>query len=204
MPTPAELEITLDFDAAERSAGRVRDMLHELRRRYDLSAFEYTKRIRIAPLEIPHSHPVITLSTWVRDELGLLSAYLHEQMHWYLTWYAHSHPPRWRELYEQLRQRYPDVPAGTPEGAPDDFSVYLHLVVNWLEVEVTAQFADRHRVIEHVRALPFYRWMYRRVIEDRESLAGLYRQQGLIPVRSAAAMSPDDLRLAALATEAPT
>src|SRR5947209_14112195 len=97
-------------------------MLVDLRGRFDLSQFEYTRRIRIAPTEIPHSHPTLTLNTWVQDDLGLLSTYLHEQMHWYVTWYSHVHSPQWSKLLEVLRARYPAVPVGTAEGAPDAFS----------------------------------------------------------------------------------
>jgi len=195
-----DLEITLDLDAVQRSADHVRDMLVDLRRRFDLAPFEYTKRVRIAPLEISHSHPTLTLNTWVRDELGLLSTYLHEQMHWYLTWYSHAHPLRWRDVFQALHDRYPKVP---PDAAPDEASIYLHLVVNWLEIEATAQFMDRDRVAEHARALPFYRWIYRTVIEDWTPLADLYNDRGLHPLRPATDMSADELRKAALATEAP-
>ena len=178
-------------------------MLVDLRGRFDLSQFEYTRRIRIAPTEIPHSHPTLTLNTWVQDDLGLLSTYLHEQMHWYVTWYSHVHSPQWSKLLEVLRARYPAVPVGTAEGAPDAFSCYLHLIVNWLEIDAAARFLERDRVIAHVGALAFYRWMYRTVIEDWEPLATLYRERGLIPVRYATDMSSDDLRTAALYEEAP-
>lgn len=167
MPSFGDLEITLDLHTARRSADHLRDMLIDLRRRFDLAPFEYTKRVRIAPLEIPHSHPMLTLNTWVHNELGLLSAYLHERMHWYLTWYSHAHPLRWRDLFRALHDRHPEVP---PDAAPDEFSIYLHLVVNWLEIETTSQFMDRDRVVKHARALPFYRWIYRTVIEDGRRL----------------------------------
>jgi len=105
MSTLGDLEITLDLETVRRSAERVRDMLTGLRRRFDLSGFEYSTRVRIAPLEIPHSHPVITLNTFASDELGVLSTYLHEQMHWYVTWYGHTHTAFWHELMAALRER---------------------------------------------------------------------------------------------------
>lgn len=196
-----DLEIILDLATAQRSAERVRDMLLDLRRRFDLSPFEYSKHIRIAPTEIPHSHPKITLNTWVGDDLALLSTYLHEQMHWYVTWYSHAHVPEWHEVFRRLREQYPRVPIGGADGAQDE--LYLHLVVNWLEVEATGQFVNRQQVLQHVRALPFYRWAYQTVIDDWQLLGALYADQGLLPFRYAACMSPEDLRLAALATEAP-
>src|SRR5215813_10161221 len=144
-----DLEITLDLDAVQRSADHVRDMLVDLRRRFDLAPFEYTKRVRIAPLEISHSHPTLTLNTFVSDELSLLSTYLHEQMHWYLTWYSRAHTAQWQELLRCLREKYPEVPDSTSGGAHDDFSTYLHLIVNWLEIDATSCFVAREQVITH-------------------------------------------------------
>src|SRR5262249_27502590 len=73
------LDIELDFTTVQRAAERVRTMLLDPRTRYDLARFEYCRAVRIAPTEIPHSH----LNTLGRDETGLLTTYLHEQMHWY-------------------------------------------------------------------------------------------------------------------------
>lgn len=203
MPTEDRLDITLDFVAVQQSAERVRSMLLDLRERFDLSSFEYAKQVRIAPIEIPHSHPIITLNTWVRDDLGLLLTYLHEQMHWYVTWYSHVHSLNWRKLMGRLREQYPNVPVGGSDGGKDEFSSYLHLVVNWLEIKVTAQSQGHDRVVERVRELPFYRWIYQTVIDDWQALATLYRDHGLVPMRLATNMSHEDFRVAALKDEAP-
>jgi hypothetical protein len=202
MPQPDDLQITLDFSTVQRNAERVRAMLLDARARFGLARFEYCKQVRIAPTEIPYSHPQITLNTWVRDDLGLLSMVLHEQMHWYVTWYSHAHAPQWRQLFERLRERYPSVPVADAGGGNDEFSTYLHLLVNWLEIEAVSQFIERDRMLSHVRALHFYRWIYQTVIDDWETLGALYREQGLLPMRLATEMSADDLKLAALTDEA--
>jgi len=202
MSPDQNLEIQLDFTRVQHSAERVRTMLVELRRRFDLTPFEFCKRVRIAPTEIPHSHPRVTLNTWVRDDVGLLSTYMHEQLHWYATWFSHAHNAQWVEILNRLRQRYPTAPIGGADGARDKYSTYLHLVVNWLEVDVTAWFVDRGEVERHARSLPFYRWCYETVITDRLPLAGLYEEQGLLPLRHAGDMSPADQELTALETEA--
>lgn len=199
-----DLEITIDLAAAQRGAERVRAMLLDLRTRFDLAPFEYCRQIRIAPTEIPYSHPRITLNSWVHDDLGLLSMYLHEQMHWYVTWYSHLHAPQWRQLLARLRERYPEPPPAEAGGANDAYSTWLHLIVNWLEVEAVSRVVDRTRVENHVRSLPFYRWIYRTVIEDHEALGALYRQHGLLPIRPATEMSKDDLELAGRVDEAPS
>lgn len=200
---PTDLDIKLDFDSVQRAAERVREMLVDLRKRHDLTRFEYARQVRIAPTEIPHSHPVLTLNTWINDELTLLTTYLHEQMHWYVTWYSHARVPEWQELFRLLRARYPAVPVGGVDGAQDEFSTYLHLIVNWLEIEATSQFFERERVAAHVGALPFYRWPYKTVIDEWEPLGALYTDQRLMPLRFATEMSAEDLGLAALMDEAP-
>jgi hypothetical protein len=126
---------------------------------------------------------------------------LHEQMHWYVTWYSHARAPQWRSLFEQLRERYPSVPTAEAGGANDEFSTYLHLLVNWLEIEAVSQFIERDRVLSHVGALHFYRCIYQTVIDDWEALGALYREQDLLPIRLATEMSVDDLKLAALVDE---
>jgi hypothetical protein len=191
-----DLDIEIDLAPVQRAAGRVRDMLAGLRRRYDLAPFEYTRQVRIAPTEIPHSHPVLTLNSFVRDEVALLSTYLHEQMHWYLTWFSKSHPSDWEALFARLRARYPQVPAAADGGAHDEFSTYLHLPVNWCEVEAASRFVGRETIVQHVAGLPFYRWNYRTVLDDWDELGALYREIGVVPIRHATEMSADDLALA--------
>jgi hypothetical protein len=200
---PDDLEIDIDLTTAQRGAERVRDMLRSLRQRFDLRPFEYSKQVRVAPTEIPYSHPRITLGTFVRDDLGLLSMFLHEQMHWYVTWYSHAHVREWQLIFARLHEQYPHVPTGEAGGAQDDFSTYLHLLVNWLEVEAVSRFIDRSQVVQHVRALPFYRWIYQTVIEDWEQLGALCREFGLLPIHHATEMSIDDLTLAARMDESP-
>jgi hypothetical protein len=194
--------IEIDLSAARQSAERVRAMLIRLRQRLDLSPFEYCKEVRISPTEIPFSHPRITLNSFVFSELGLAAMYLHEQMHWYASWFSHSHASPWRQLFGRLRGRYPSVPAIEAGGAQDESSTYLHLMVNWLELEAVSRFFPREQVERHLRALPFYQWIYQTVIAEQESLGSLYRELGLSPIRAATEMSTDDLKLAARPDEA--
>ena len=84
-PSRDGFRIDVDLDHARREADRVRDMLQALRRRHDLSRYEYTRIVRIVPGGDTFSHPILTLGNRFADnEDLLLSTYLHEQMHWYL------------------------------------------------------------------------------------------------------------------------
>jgi hypothetical protein len=113
-----------------------------------------------------------------------------------------AHSPQWEELMQGLRERYPTVPLGGSDGGSDAYASYLHLIVNWCEIDVASHFVERDRVVTRVRELPFYRWIYQTVIDECPALAALYADHGLIPIRSATSMSEEDLRLAALADEA--
>jgi hypothetical protein len=193
MRTAAEI----DLAKARRDAEGIRDMLDRLRARHDLARFEYTTRLRIAPGEVPHSHPVLTLNTRLRDEDGLLSAYLHEQMHWYVTWFAQARAAAWRAIETALGPREAGLPVGFPEGAGDLASSRLHLVVNWLEVEALSVFLGQERARAIAAANFVYSGITRIVLADWDALGELYRRHGLAPIRTADALDLADLALAA-------
>ncbi len=195
--------ITIDLSRAQKSAENVRNILVNLRASYDLGRYEYTKRVRIAPNEIAHSHPILTLNTSLRAENQILCTYLHEQMHWYATWYSHANASGWREIWSVIKQRFPSVPIGFPHGANDEPSSYLHIIINYLEIEVACDMLGPE-VARKLAAENFiYRGIYKIVLHDWEPLTALYRSHGLIPIRPATEMSEQDLKLAGLMDEAP-
>ena len=113
----AKLEIALKQGTPDEA--RTRDQLLRLLATYDLSPWIYTKSIMIDERAIPFSHPVLTLhARHVKDDDLLLSTFVHEQFHWFLT--------ERREATEQaiadLRKLFPTVPAGGTAGAPDEYS----------------------------------------------------------------------------------
>jgi hypothetical protein len=197
-------DIAIDLTEAQQASERVRTMLLKLSSDYDLSPYAYTRRVRIAPGEIAHSHPVLTLNTMIREETALLSLYLHEQMHWYVTWYSYARPDGWSATWADLSARYPNVPAVFPEGAHTAQSSYLHLIVNWLEVEAAAQFLGRPKSIALAQKNFVYSGLYRIVLADWDALTELYRRHALAPICPATAMTADDLVIGARMDEAPT
>jgi hypothetical protein len=56
---PNNFTIEIDLVAVRKAAEDVRDRLTQIRRQLDLTTYEYTRRVRIAPTEIPHSHPEV-------------------------------------------------------------------------------------------------------------------------------------------------
>jgi hypothetical protein len=190
-------DIEIDLTETLRSVELVRGLLRGLRTKHDLARFEYATRVRIAPGEVPHSHPVLTLNTRLREEDALLCTYLHEQMHWYVTWYSHARREGWRAIRAELERRYPAVPVAFPEGAHSNASSYLHLVVNWLEVEAASAFLGREVAVGVASANFVYSGIYRIVLNDWDRLATLYGGHGLVPIRTVEAMTEHDLALAA-------
>lgn len=201
MPFPAD-NVEIDLTEARRAAEQVRGLLDKLRSEHDLRPFEYTTRVRIAPGEVPHSHPVLTLNTMLRAEHALLSTYLHEQMHWYVTWYSYAHTERWHVVRRELEARYPAIPTVFPEGAHTAASSYLHLIVNWLEIEATSALLGREAAVEVASGNFVYSGIYKIVLAEWDGLSQLYREHGLFPMRTAIAMTEQDLVLAARLDEA--
>jgi hypothetical protein len=192
-PNRVGFDIDIDLDFARREGERVRDMLVALRRRHDLSRFEYTSTVRVMPGGETFSHPVLTLGNrFAETEDLLLSTYLHEQMHWYL-WYLDT-PERdpVAPFFDELVKRYPDAPTELPDGARSYDSTYLHLVINWLEVAATSEIIGRNRACAIAGAQRSYRWIYRTVLRDWDMLGELYERHGLVPIRPAAALRKEN------------
>jgi len=125
-------------------------------------------------------------------------------MHWYLTWYSHARHDGWKDIWAALLARYPTVPVQFPEGAHTVQSSYLHLIVNWLEIEASAQILGRVKAVEIAGNNFVYSGLYRIVLADWNALAELYRANALAPIYPATRMTTDDLAIAALMDEATT
>jgi hypothetical protein len=189
--------IDVDLDHARREAERVRDMLRALRRRHDLSRFEYTRIVRIVPGGDTFSHPMLTLGNrFAENEDTLLSTYLHEQMHWYLWYLGTPERDPVAPFFDELVRRYPEAPTELPDGARNYESTYLHLVINWLEVAATAEFVGRHRAVAVAEVQRSYRWIYRTVLRDWDALQELYERHGLVPIRSAQDLMAENAKAA--------
>ncbi|MCK1514737.1 hypothetical protein IVB22_19660 [Bradyrhizobium sp. 190] len=93
-------------------------------------------------------------------------------MHWYTERLGCAGPES--SLIGELKRRYPAAPVGFPEGANDEYSTYLHLLVNWLEIEAASQFLTHERAEETARRKHYYRWIYRTVLDDWSELEELF------------------------------
>lgn len=86
---------------------QTRDQLQRLLKTYDLSSWTWTRKVLIDQDAIPHSHPVLTLHVrQLKDDLALLSTFVHEEYHWYEA----AHPQETAAAIAELKTAYPHVP----------------------------------------------------------------------------------------------
>ena len=156
-----ELEISLE-NGSEREQQTERQ-LRRLVEEYDVEQWIYTKRIRIAQGEIPHSHPILTLSTYyLDDDQGLLSTLLHEQFHWL----EEERKEARDEAVAEFREMFPDAPFGRPQGARNQGSTYLHLIVCDLEYQAMTLLVGEERTREILAEMTHYMWIYDQVLNN--------------------------------------
>ena len=117
-----DMEMTLAHGPG--TEAQTRDQLQRLLKTYDLSGWTGTRNVLIDQDAIPHSHPILTLHTrHLKDDLALLSTFVHEEYHWYET----AHPQETAAAIAELKTAYPHVPVDGQDGASDEQSSYLHI-----------------------------------------------------------------------------
>lgn len=145
---------------------KTRERLLALLERYDLSKWEFTCQVCIdGKARIPYSHPVLTLNTrHVNDDAMLLATYLHEQLHWFVS------GPSWNAAIKELRGLYPSVPVGGSEGARNQYSTYLHLIVCYLEYKALIELLGADEARRVLERKGHYKWIYASILRDYERI----------------------------------
>lgn len=175
-----KFEITLkNMDGRER---QTEQQLRRLISSYDLSNWVFTRSIIIESgyNVIPHSHPVLTLSTrHLKDDELLLSTFVHEQLHWLLT----DKAKETEDAYKELRTMFSKVPVGFPEGGRDEESTYKHLLVCYLEYQAIKELLGElsARQVMEFWATDHYTWIYKTVLERGREIGSLVRKHKLLP-----------------------
>lgn len=143
---------------------RMEAELRGLLRKYDLEPWILTRMVLIDQDQIPHSHPVLTIHTrWLGDKHGLLSMFVHEQLHWLEDepWLNDFHVAM--EAYERL---FPEVPSSGKGGASSERSTYRHLLVCDMEYQVMTTLVGESAAREELGNATHYEWIYDRVLND--------------------------------------
>jgi hypothetical protein len=176
------LEITLKHN--DQREQQTKQQLLRLLSAYDLSSWIFTRKIIIESgfHVIPHSHPILTLSTrHLKDDELLLSTFVHEQLHWLLG----EKPKETDEAYQELRLMFPKVPVGFPEGGNNEEWTYKHILVCYLEYQALKALLGelKARQVMDFWATDHYTWIYKTVLEREREVGSLIRKHKLMPVR---------------------
>lgn len=174
----ASLDISLKHGSAHEQD--LKKQLERLTAAHDLSTWIQTDKIVVDEKTIPHSHPVLTLHTrHYNDDGALVSTFIHEQMHWWLS----RHRSQTRLALREIRQRYPVLAVGYPDGADSLASSQEHLLVIYLEldgVERVLGKAERERLLAYW-SNDHYKKLYEIVARDREPIGAIVRKHQLMP-----------------------
>ena len=149
---------------------------------HDVSRYIFTDKINIESglRVIPHSHPILTLSTKrLKDDELLLSTFLHEQLHWYLD----QKVDQTKEAVAELRALFPKLPVGFPEGADTEESSYEHLLVCRMEYQADVETFGtlRARQIIEFWASDHYTRIYQAVLNEGDKIDAVLRKYKLVP-----------------------
>lgn len=149
--------------------------VQEILDKYDLSKWIFTDKIIIEGFAIPHSHPVLTLNTKPQSQDELLSTFLHEQIHWYV-----DENKAWEQkAIAEFRKRYKNVPFGNREGAKDEYSTYLHLIVCYLEFKSMALLVGEEKAEKVISDTNHYTWIYETIFKDRKAIGKVIAKYNL-------------------------
>jgi hypothetical protein len=156
--------------------GKGRDQLRRLLATYDLHRWIFTDTVQIQSRVIPHRHPVLTLNTrYLDNDTAQVATFLHEQLHWFLV----ERDSAVDRAVVDLRRLYPRVPSGPPEGARDEESTYLHLLVCMLEFEAVRETFNENVARRILGSWRHYTWVYREVLDRPAPLVMILRAHAL-------------------------
>jgi hypothetical protein len=172
----ADVEIVSSHNSEgeQSSAARLRNLLAQ----FDLRPWLFTRRVLIDEKVIPHSHPVLTVGYADRgDDDLLLSSFVHEQLHW---WFV-AHPQQTDAAIAELRQLFPSLPVGGLDGAVNEQSSYLHLLVIYLEYQADKALLGEKKAGDVMAFLKgdHYRVLYKTVINSQEIVGGVVARHQL-------------------------
>jgi hypothetical protein len=173
------MTVTVSLVNGSPDEARTRVRLLALLGRYNLTKWQFTDQIQIEDEVAAHSHPVLTMNTRNADDDALLLAvYIHEQLHWFIL--ANSEMSGC--TIRAFRAMYPDVPVDFPEGCGSERSNYLHFLVCYFEYKGLIELLgpdDARATFERCARRPFYRFIYRAVLQDFTAMSAVITGCGL-------------------------
>jgi len=159
---------------------RMRALLSGLLEKYELTGWIFTTKVLVDEGAMPHSHPVLTLNAVHQDDAMMaLAELVHEQLHWFEEERAEDRD----RAIEETKMWYSSVPSRQPEGAGNETSTRLHLLVCYLEHQALKSLIGDEAARRTIVALSqhHYCWVYRTVLSDEETIGGIIRRHNLVP-----------------------
>lgn len=139
----------------------------------------HKRRVKIDSSSVGESGPdFITLSTdHLGDDLGLLSEYIHEQIH-RITF--EKRLTRRNAAIREFQSLHPDAPSERPEGGPNEFATYMHLVINWLELDTMTELVGKETARRLTAKEGHYTWINERILEDTDEIGTVLAEHDLL------------------------
>ncbi len=172
-----KVEIALAYEVQKEREQATKKQLNRLLQEYDLSKWIFTEKVLVDYYTgIPHSHPILTLNTrYVDDDERLLSTFVHEQIHWFTS----AKPDAVDKTVAEFKTLYPEVPVGKGQGARDESSTYLHLIVCYLEFSAVTELLGEPKAREIMANWRHYKWIYKTVLNEGDKLKAVIEKNKL-------------------------
>lgn len=177
-----DLRVFKQTERIEFFENSVYDDLHKILNMYDLSPYIFTNKVIVQAYGIPHSHPVLTITSIYTDQKGdpldnLLANFIHEQLHWYFE----QNKEKENELIKELMDKYKGMKTELPEGANGKYSTYLHIGVCTLEYKGLINLRGDKIAKNIMKQIPYYTGVYKLVVDKYDELLDLLNKYDLVP-----------------------
>lgn len=147
---------------------------------YDVSKYLFKREVQIITGGSSNSGdgagPIQLSPRTGTDPDSLLILFLHEESH-------NSSPDKeqaWQTVIQTMRRNYPNLPK-TPAtgGAFSEQPSYVHVPVNWLELQAAKRFLGEDRAYQLICNQAVYAGIYKHVVENEQAIAQIMVQNGL-------------------------
>jgi hypothetical protein len=176
----AQDKIEIALKSGTPREAQTKEQLQRLLKTYDLSKWIFTRSILIDEKAIPHSHPVLTLHTrHLKDDDLLLSTFVHEQMHWFLS----QHEKETKEALKEVQALFAkEAPVGSLDKSNDECA-YIHILVNYLKYRADKELLGELKAKQVIEfwATDHYEWMYKTVLARGRDIDTIMFKYKLVP-----------------------
>ena len=161
---------------------KIQSMLKAIHKKYDLAPWLNTQKVVVDQgAKRPHSHPVLTLNTnpkYLNDQDMLLSAYLHENLHWHLV---NNRKGTFYQFTDAIKLQFPEVKSSAPYGSRTERGTLSHLIVCYFEFKAMTQLLGEEKAKRLLQSKDYYTWVYQTILDSKNhfKLETLVKQFGL-------------------------